>query len=85
MCVRQRGGELMEAQSLQVNPIEEYKIGKLCAINGAQAVKLEDAGYGVRILDLRKPRIGNLEFRIMLSACYLLAEFGDVARRYAQS
>jgi hypothetical protein len=23
MCVRQRGGELMEAQSLQVNPIEK--------------------------------------------------------------
>jgi len=85
MCVRQRGGELMEAQSLQVNPIEKQEIGKLCAINGAQAVKLEDAGYGVRILDLRKPRIGNLEFRIMLSACYLLAEFRDVARGYAQS
>jgi len=83
MGVRERGSQLMEAQSLQVDPVEKQEVRELRPIDGAQAVQLEDARDGVRIFDLRKPRIGNLKFRIMFSARNLLAQFRHIARGYA--
>jgi hypothetical protein len=75
----------MEAQPLQVEAVEKQQIGELRPIDGAQAVDFEDAWDGVRILDLRKPRVGNLKFRIMLRARNLLTQFRHIARGNAQS
>jgi len=81
--VRQRGSQLVEPQLLKVQLIELQHVGKLHPINGAQAVQLEYTGHGVGILDLRKPRVGDLKFRIALGFRDALAEFRHVARSYA--
>src|SRR5712664_3282754 len=84
MGVRKRGSELMEAQPLQIEAVKKQEIGELRPVDGAQAVELEDARDGVRILDLREPGVGDLVFQIMLRAGNLLAQLRHIARGYAQ-
>jgi len=84
MGVRERGRELMKAQPLQVEAVKKQEIGELRPVDGAQAVELEDARDGVRILDLREPGVGDLVFRIMLGAGNLLAQLRHLARGDAQ-
>ena len=74
----------MEAQSLQVDPVKKQEIGEFRPVDGAQAVQLEDARDGVRILDLGEPGVGDLVLRIILGAGNLLAQLRHIARGYAQ-
>jgi len=85
MGLRQGRGELVQSESLQIDPVQKQQIGELDAVNGTEAIQFEDAGDGVGVFDLRQPGIGNLKFRIALRFGNFLAEFSNVAGGDAQT
>ncbi len=72
--------ELMEANSLQIDPKKIQQLDKIDSVDDAQAVELLNAWHWPGGLYLAEPRIGNIELRITLGRCNLPAEFFDLTR-----
>ncbi len=63
-----------------IDTVKQQDVAELDPIDRTQAIKLENARDGVRILNLGQPGVGNMVFRVVFGYGNLLAEFGDVAR-----
>jgi hypothetical protein len=83
--VRQGSGQLVSAEMLKVYTIKAQKVGELDVVDGAETIKLKDAGDGIGVFDLRKPRVGDVKLGITLGFGDLLAEVGNFARGDAQA
>jgi hypothetical protein len=77
--------ELMLMEFRQIDAEEKKQVGNLDPVDGAQAVELVNARYGIGILDLGEPAMGNVELRVAFSLGYSLAQLGDFARADSQS
>jgi hypothetical protein len=70
---------------LKVYTIKAQKVGELDVVDGAETIKLKDAGDGIGVFDLRKPGVGDVKLGITLGFGDLLAEVGNFARGDAQA
>src|SRR5882762_8505452 len=66
MSLRKRHLNLQLVDSLNVHTKELKKVAEFHMVNDAQAVELVNAWDRLRVFDLRKPRIGDVEFFIPL-------------------
>jgi len=81
MRFRQPNFELMEADSLQVDPKEVQQLNKIEPVDDAYAEELLNTRHWPCGFYLAEPRIGNVELRTTFGLCDLPAVFFDLARR----
>ena len=84
MGLRKGHFDLQFVDPLNIHAIELKKIAEFDMIDDAQAIELVNARDGLRVLDLGKPRVGDVELLIPLGIYNFLAEIGDVARSHAE-
>src|SRR5580704_76965 len=85
MGIGKRRGHLVLDQILQIHAVEEQQVAELDAVNRTQAVKLENARDGVRILDLCQPGVGNVVFGVIFGLRDFVTKFGNVAGGNSQA
>ncbi len=79
--LRQTKFDLMEANSLQVDPKQGQQLDKIDPVDDAQAEELFNTRDWPRRLHLAEPTVGNIEFRTTFGLCNLPAVFFDLAQR----
>jgi len=83
--VVERHAKLMIANPLQIHAEEQKQVAKPDVINGADAIQLVDARRCLRILDLRKPCVGDIKLFVSLKPSDALAPFGHIPRGHPQA
>ena len=78
--LRQANFELMEADSLQVDPKQIQQLDEINSVDDAYAEQLLNTRDWPRRLYLAEPRIGNIELRTTLGLCDLPAVLFDLTR-----
>jgi hypothetical protein len=70
---------------LQIDTVKQQKVGEFDVVDGAETIKLKDAGDGIGIFDLREPCVGNVKFGIAFGFGDLMAELRDFTRGDAET
>src|SRR5260370_11212654 len=85
MRIGQRSIHMIATEVLQVKTVEQQEVGELDSVDGAEAVKLEDAGDGIGVFNLCQPCVGDVKLWIALRFGDPLAKVGDFTGRDAQT